>query len=86
MTQQTQFQHKPGYGSIFSNKDAKQEAGEAGEKWPDVQGQGCCPHCKKPFDLAAWWKKAKNKGAQYLSLSIRPPRENTQDGENNPPF
>ncbi len=59
------FEQKPGFGSIFNNKNKKED------KHPDRTGTICTPDGKH-WDVSGWIKKDKG-GAQYLSLAIKEP-------------
>lgn len=60
------FQQKPGFGSLFQNK-------KVNDKQPDYRGDACTPNGEQ-IRIAGWLKKDKN-DQTYLSLKVEPPRE-----------
>lgn len=62
------FQQKPGFGSLFRNKKEK-------DSQPDYRGDACTPKGEQ-IRIAGWLKKDKN-DKTYLSLKIEEPREQT---------
>lgn len=60
------FQQKPGFGSLFRNK-------KESDKQPDYRGDACTPKGEQ-IRIAGWLKKDKN-DKTYLSLKIEEPRE-----------
>lgn len=59
------FKNDPGFGQLFRNKYKDKD------NQPDHKGAGTCPHCEKPFDIAAWIKDGAN--GKFFSLNIQEP-------------
>jgi uncharacterized protein (DUF736 family) len=63
------FQQKPGFGSLFRNKKEK-------DTQPDYRGDACTPKGEQ-IEIAGWLKQDKN-GKTFMSLKVQEPREQRQ--------
>jgi uncharacterized protein (DUF736 family) len=70
------FQQKPGFGSLFRNK-------KESDKQPDYRGDACTPKGEQ-IRIAGWLKKDKN-DKTYLSLKVEEPREQQSEAPANKP-
>jgi hypothetical protein len=61
------YEHRPGQGSLFKNKDAL-----GNPRAPNLKGSALIQNCDQFYelDLAAWTKKSDRAG-KWLSLSVK---------------